>query len=102
MKLLVLIIFLLIIIILFNLQTENDSLNIDDYTIKIYFYKLDDSGLVDDTSDESTCKMKRCILPNADFCGIWESLIFQEPIKEIVIISVNKIYQLVIKIFVLF
>lgn len=54
---------------------------------KIYFYKLDNSGLADDaTSDESTCKMRRCILPNVDFCGIWESLVFQEPVKEIVMI----------------
>lgn len=51
----------------------------------MYFYKLDDSGLADDgTSEDNTCKMRRCILPNVDFCGIWESLIFQEPIKEIV------------------
>lgn len=58
----------------------------ESYTIKIYFYKLDDSGLADDvTSDETTCKMRRCILPNNDFYGIWESLVFQEPVKEIVI-----------------
>ncbi|XP_060860935.1 pachytene checkpoint protein 2 homolog [Metopolophium dirhodum] len=63
-----------------------DSLDLDTYLIKIYFYKLEDSGLVDDTStDESTCKMRRCILPNVDFCGIWESLVFQEPVKEILL-----------------
>ncbi|XP_025198646.1 pachytene checkpoint protein 2 homolog [Melanaphis sacchari] len=63
-----------------------ESLDLDTYLIKIYFYKLDDSGLVDDaTSDEATCKMRRCILPNVDFCGIWESLVFQEPVKEILL-----------------
>lgn len=68
-------------------QPVVDSLDLDSYIINIYFYKLDDSGLVDSaTTDESTCKMRRCILPNVDFCGIWESLVFQEPIKEIVII----------------
>lgn len=70
-----------------NLQTGDKSLDLELYTIKIYFYKLDDSGLVDDvTTEEATCKMRRCILPNVDFCGIWESLVFQEPVKEIVII----------------
>lgn len=59
----------------------------DTLTHKIYFYKLDKSGLADDaTTEESTCKMRRCILPNIDFCGIWESLVFQEPVKEIVTI----------------
>lgn len=59
----------------------------DTLTLKFYFYKLDKSGLADDaTTEESTCKMRRCILPNIDFCGIWESLVFQEPVKEIVII----------------
>lgn len=62
------------------------SLDLDTYLIKIYFYKLEDSGLVDDTStDESTCKMRRCILPNVEFCGIWDSLVFQEPVKEILL-----------------
>jgi len=70
-----------------NLQTGDNSINLEYFIPKIYFYKLDDSGLVDDaTSDESTCKMRRCILPNVDFCGIWESLVFQEPVKEIVIV----------------
>lgn len=68
-------------------QSVVDLSDLDIYNIKIYFYKLDDSGLVDSaTTDESTCKMRRCILPNVDFCGIWESLVFQEPIKEMVII----------------
>jgi len=76
-----------------NLQTGVDSLDLDTYLIKIYFYKLDDSGLVDDTSaEETTCKMRRCILPNVDFCGIWESLVFQEPVKEIVIVQNNNMY----------
>ncbi|XP_050433295.1 pachytene checkpoint protein 2 homolog [Adelges cooleyi] len=65
-------------------ETENQILDLDTYTIKVYFFKLDDSGLADDaTSEDNTCKMRRCILPNVDFCGIWDSLIFQEPVKEI-------------------
>lgn len=66
-------------------MADGESLDLDTFTIQIYFYKLDDSGLVDDaTTDEATCKMRRCILPNVEFCGIWESLVFQEPVKEIV------------------
>lgn len=68
------------------MQAEDNSLDLEKYTIKIYFYKLDENGLVDDiTTEGATCKMKRCILPNVDFYGIWESLVFQEPVKEIVI-----------------
>lgn len=74
-------------------------MDLDAYTIQIYFYKLDDSGLVDDvTSDESTCKMRRCILPNVDFCGIWESLVYQEPVKEIVNIFCIKLLIIFINI----
>ncbi|VVC44064.1 ATPase, AAA-type, core,AAA+ ATPase domain,P-loop containing nucleoside triphosphate hydrolase,ClpA/B [Cinara cedri] len=68
-----------------KLETADISLDLDAYDIKIYFYKLDESGLTDDVTDESTSKMKRCILPNVDFNGIWESLVFQEPIKEILL-----------------
>ncbi|XP_050541847.1 pachytene checkpoint protein 2 homolog isoform X2 [Daktulosphaira vitifoliae] len=65
-------------------EEEDFLLDLNEYTVKVYFFKLDDSVLADDgTSEDNTCKMRRCILPNVDFCGIWESLIFQEPIKEI-------------------
>lgn len=68
------------------MQTNDNILDLEMHDIKIYFYKLDDSGLSDDVSgDESTCKMRRCVLPNVEFCGIWESLVFQEPVKEIVL-----------------
>lgn len=43
---------------------------------------------MDEVTDESTSKMRRCILPNVDFSGIWESLVFQEPVKETVIIYI--------------
>uniref|UniRef100_A0A8D8U8B3 Pachytene checkpoint protein 2 homolog n=2 Tax=Cacopsylla melanoneura TaxID=428564 RepID=A0A8D8U8B3_9HEMI len=66
--------------------------SLDQFKVHIHIYMLDPSGLQPEDIDngsgepsEITCSSNRCALPSEEFHGLWDSLVFDDNIKQMLL-----------------
>lgn len=64
------------------------SLNVEDFELRIHTFKLDDEGVqmecIDsgDGDGNEVSAAQHWVLPSREFNGLWENLVYESSIKE--------------------